>query len=70
MQGKRNLQRYVLTLGGVGRVGRFGRVGHRSKLFSRMMMRSTVKVIMTIVTAKWNKMTKCFFFILNSEQLK
>ena len=51
MQGKRKLQRYVLTLGGVGRVGIVVQIGfQRSKLYSRMMMRSTVKIIMRIVT--------------------
>ena len=59
MQGKRKLQRYVLTLGGVGRVGRVGRVVQigfqRSKLYSRMMMRSTVKIIMRIVTQNRTK---------------
>ena len=62
MQGKRKLQRYVLTLGGVGGVGR---VVQRSKLFSSMMMmRSTVKIIMRTVKAKWNKIIKCFILHL------
>ena len=62
MQGKRKLQRYVLTLGGVGRVGRVVQIGfQRPKLHSSMMMmmRSTVKIIMRIATAKKNKMIKC-----------